>query len=95
MQKSTMQRSQHPALGNEDATMGQSVAMSVQDKEELDYFEGELEAIAATIEVPLMTRRLENHLDDPMEELLEVYQDVKEIEANLGKALNIGSKCMC
>jgi len=41
-----------------------------------------------------MTRRLENHLDDPMEELLEVYQDVKEIEANLGKALNIGSKCM-
>ena len=38
-----------------------------------------------------MTRRLENHLDDPMEELLEVYQDVKEIEANLGKALNIGN----
>ena len=26
-----------------------------------------------------------------MEELLEVYQDVKEIEANLGKALNIGN----
>jgi len=64
----------------------------VQDKEELDYFEGELERIAQIIEVPLMTRRLENHLDDPMEELLEVYQDVKEIEANLGKAINIGSK---
>ena len=66
--------------------------MSVQDKEELDYFEGELDRIAQVIEVPLMTRRLENHLDDPMEELLEVYQDVKEIEANLAKALNIGSK---
>ena len=38
-----------------------------------------------------MTRRLENHLDDPMEELLEVYQDVKEIEAYLGKSLNIGN----
>lgn len=69
-----------------------SMTMSVQDKEELDYFEGELERIAQIIEVPLMTRRLENHLDDPMEELLEVYQDVKEIEANLGKAINIGSK---
>ena len=69
------------------------MTMSVQDKEELDYFEAELDRIAQTIEVPLMTRRLEHHLDDPMEELLEVYQDVKEIEANLGKSLNIGSKC--
>ena len=39
-----------------------------------------------------MTRRLEHHLDDPMEELMEVYQDVKDIEQNLGKAINIASK---
>jgi hypothetical protein len=28
---------------------------------------------------------------DPIEELMEVYQDVKEIESNLGKAVNIGN----
>jgi hypothetical protein len=28
---------------------------------------------------------------DPIEELMEVYQDVKEIEANLGKAISIGT----
>jgi len=30
-----------------------------------------------------MTRRLEIHKDDPFEELMEVYLDVKEIEQNL------------
>jgi hypothetical protein len=28
---------------------------------------------------------------DPIEELMEVYQDVKEIESNLGKAVSIGN----
>ena len=28
---------------------------------------------------------------DPIEELMEVYQDVKEIEGNLAKAINIGN----
>lgn len=38
-----------------------------------------------------MTKRLENHLDDPMEELVEVFGLVKEIEANLVKACHIGN----
>lgn len=28
---------------------------------------------------------------DPIEELMEVYQDVKEVERNLGKAVSIGN----
>lgn len=40
----------------------------------------------------MITRR-QNHIkDDPFEELMEVYQDVKEIEQNLSKSLNIASK---
>jgi hypothetical protein len=30
-----------------------------------------------------MSRRLDIHKEDAMEELLEVYQEVKEIESNL------------
>jgi hypothetical protein len=30
-----------------------------------------------------MTRRMEKNQPDPMDELIEVYDDVKEIEANL------------
>lgn len=32
---------------------------------------------------------MEIHNSDPMEELLEVYDDVKEVESNLGRAVEI------
>ena len=38
-----------------------------------------------------MQRRLEHHSMDPIDELMEVYQDVKEIENNLNKAIKIGN----
>jgi len=53
---------------------------SEDEKAEMEYFLGELEHIQKFVDVPLMTRRLENHKDDPMDELMEVYDDVKEIE---------------
>lgn len=53
---------------------------------------GELENIEQMNQVPLMTRRLESHKEDPMQEMLEIYQEVKEIEGQLMKTINIGSK---
>jgi uncharacterized protein (UPF0335 family) len=38
-----------------------------------------------------MDRRLENHKDDVMEELMEVYEDVKEVEGYLSKTINIAN----
>ena len=38
-----------------------------------------------------MTRRQEFHKDDPLEELIEVYHDVKEIETYLSKTINIAN----
>ena len=56
------------------------LAQSQHEKDEIDYFESELLKIAKIVKVPLITRR-QNHIkDDPFEELMEVYQDVKEIE---------------
>ena len=40
----------------------------------------ELERMQGFVDVPLMTRRLEDHKEDAMEELMEVYAEVKEIE---------------
>ena len=36
-----------------------------------------------------MTRRMEKNQADPMDELIEVYDEVKEIEANLQKAIDL------
>lgn len=36
-----------------------------------------------------MSRRLELHKEDEMEELMEVYQEVKEIETYLQKSIKI------
>jgi len=46
----------------------------------MEYILGELERIQNFVNVPLMTRRLEIHKDDPMDELMDVYEGVKEIE---------------
>ena len=58
----------------------------------MDYFDAELKRFKEMIEVPLMTRRLESHKEDPMEELMEVYADVDEQEQNFAKCINIASK---
>ena len=39
-----------------------------------------------------MTKRMDKNQADPMDELLEVYDEVKEIEANLKKAIDLSSK---
>ncbi len=70
----------------------QNVGRSSHEMEEMNFFEQELNRMQKLIQVPLMTRRLDCHKEDPMEELMEVYNDCKEIEQTLGKALNIGSK---
>ena len=67
-----------------------AMSQSIQEKEELDYFLSELEHILKQNEVPLMTRRLENHKEDPMQELVEVYQEVREMEHQMQKSINIG-----
>lgn len=51
--------------------------------------ESELKKIERLVKIDLMTRRLEIHKEDPMDELLEVYQDVKEIENNLKRTIKI------
>lgn len=56
------------------------LAQSQHEKDEIDYFESELKNIAKIVKVPLITRRQNYIKEDPFEELMEVYQDVKEIE---------------
>ena len=51
----------------------------------------ELERMQGYVDVPLMTRRMENHKEDAMEELMEVYEEVKEIEGYLSKTINIAN----
>lgn len=72
--------------------MSLAMSQSIQDREELDYFLSELHAIEKQNEIPMMTRRLESHKEDPMQELLEIYQEVRELESQLKKTINIGSK---
>ena len=36
-----------------------------------------------------MTRRLKNHKEDPIEELMDVYEDVKAMAAEFAKTINI------
>ena len=38
-----------------------------------------------------MQRRLDNHKEDPMEELLEVYEDVGYLEDDFKKSINIAN----
>ena len=61
----------------------------LKDNQDIEYFSEELRKIKEIVNIPLMTRRLELYKEDPMEELMEVYQEVKEIESNLKKCINI------
>ena len=60
-----------------------------QDKQEMDQLEGDLKKIQKLVQVDLMTRRLDSHKEDPMEELMEVYSEVKDIENNLKRTIKI------
>ena len=60
----------------------------------MEYILGELERIQNFVNVPLMTRRLEIHKDDPMDELMDVYEGVKEIEDQLSKTINIATSAV-
>ena len=51
----------------------------------------ELERMQGFVDVPLMTRRMNEHKEDAMEELMEVYQEVKEVEGYLSKTINIAN----
>lgn len=51
----------------------------------------ELERMQGYVDVPLMTRRMDDHKEDAMEELMEVYEEVKEIEGYLSKTINIAN----
>ena len=75
----------------ENNQIDQAPYMSVHEQEDMNYFESELKRLETTIEVPMRTRRLETHHSDPMDELVEVYEEVKEMEENLAKAINIAN----
>jgi len=55
----------------------------------MNYFEEQITSLQKFAEVPLMTRRMEKNQAYPIDELLEVYDDVKELEANLQKAIDL------
>ena len=55
--------------------------------QDIKYFEQELLSLYKTIQVPLMTRRMDFHNQDPMDELVEVYEEVKQLETNLTRAI--------
>jgi chromosome segregation ATPase len=75
----------------ENNQIDQAPYMSVHEQEDMNYFESELKRLETTIEVPMRTRRLESHHNDPMDELVDVYEEVKEMEENLAKAINIAN----
>ena len=69
--------------------------MDIDNKEEneehdITYFEQVLQSLRQAADVPLQQKRMEIHNPDPIEELLEVYDDIKEVESNLNQAIEIG-----
>lgn len=56
------------------------------------YFESMVQKYSEELQNPLMQRRLNVHKSDPLEELSEVYAEVKEMEHNFKKVLDVCSK---
>ena len=56
------------------------------------YFETMVQKFTEELSHPLMQRRLNVHKSDPLEELSEVYSEVKELEHNFKKVLDVCSK---
>lgn len=59
---------------------------------ELFYFENMIQKFQQDLAKPLMEKRIAYHKDDPLEELNEVYTEIKQIETNFKKVLEISSK---
>lgn len=66
--------------------------LKTEENEEHDvtYFEQVLQSLRQAADVPLQQKRMDIHNPDPIEELLEVYDDIKDVEANLNQAIEIG-----
>ncbi len=56
------------------------------------YFESMITKYKEELQRPLLMRRSSSHKVDPIEELNEVYADVKDLEQNFNKILDICSK---
>ena len=59
------------------------------EEHDINYFDQVLTSLRQSVDVPLQTRRQEIHNPDPIEELMEVYDDVQEVETNLCSAIEI------
>lgn len=58
----------------------------------MHYFEATVAKYQDDLSVSLMEKRTEFHNDDPLEELSEVFSEVREIESNFKKLLEICGK---
>ena len=66
---------------------------SVLDSEEdLSYFENLIQKYQTDLERPLLTKRAQFNQDDPIIELQEVYEEVKQIESSFRNALEACGK---
>ena len=61
------------------------------ENEDINYFDMELKSLLESVSVPLIEKRMDIHKSDAMEELIEVYEEVKQIELNLSRAVEIGN----
>lgn len=59
---------------------------------DLYFLEGMMQKFSQDLQEPLMQRRMALHMEDPLEELSEVYSEVKEMENNFKKVLEVCSK---
>mgnify|MGYP006906936618 CR=1 FL=1 len=57
--------------------------------EDINFFDKELKSLQESVSVSLLQKRLEIYKSDPMEELLEVLEDVEKIETNLSRSIEI------
>ena len=56
---------------------------------DINFFDKELKSLQESVSVSLLQKRLEIYKSDPMEELLEVLEDVEKIETNLSRSIEI------
>ena len=61
------------------------------ENEDINYFDMELKSLLESVSIPLIEKRMDIHKSDAMEELIEVYEEVKQIELNLSRAVEIGN----
>ena len=59
---------------------------------DLDYFEQLIHKFSEDLSVPLLTRRQRSMRDDPVEEIHDLVNELKESERNFKKVLEISCK---